>query len=128
VQQVKAWEVLPYADLIMSDLLKPNIKSLAPKWMVQAVKLLALYLRGSWLESWPGYGLCSSLFIQGLIWGEESGLLICDTVDGTSSPRLYESIEDTAVGTSECRKSNDITSERQRPLLAIELPSFSTRR
>jgi hypothetical protein len=54
VQQVTAWDVLPYADLIMSDFLKPNIKSVAPKWMVQAVKFLALYLRVSWFESLPG--------------------------------------------------------------------------
>jgi len=109
---------------MMSDFLKPNIKSLAPKWMVQAVKLLALYLRGSCFESWPGYQLCSSLFIQGLIWGEELGLLRCDTLDVTSSPRWYESVEDTSVRTSECRKSCDVTSERQRPLLSFELPSW----
>jgi hypothetical protein len=67
----------------MSDFLKPNVKTLALKWMVQAVKILALYLRGSLFEYWPGYRLCwlklyFSSFIQGIIWGEESGLLRCD--------------------------------------------------
>jgi len=94
---------------MQSDFLKPSIKSLAPKWMVQAVKLLPLYLRGTWFESRPGYQfywLKSRFlsFIQGLIWGEESSLLRCDTLGMTSNPRCYESVADTALRTSECRR------------------------
>ena len=41
--------------------------------------------------------LLSPLFFQGPIQGEESGLLRCDTLDLTSSPRQYASVVDTAV-------------------------------